>query len=138
MARKVLIIGGSGQIGQAAARALAAAGWAVTAAQKRPEALPAELVRAGVSSVRLDREEAGALVRLVYGGFDAVIDTVAYDDRHARQLLEVEGDVGAFVVISSASVYRDQEGRTLDEAAQTGFPQFPVPIGEDQPTTEAG
>ncbi len=138
MSRKALIIGGSGQIGQATARALAAAGWLVTAAQKRPEALPADLVKAGVSSARLDREEGGALVRLVYGGFDAVIDTVAYEDRHARQLLEVEGDLGALVVISSASVYRDDHNRTLDEARQTGFPEFPVPITEDQPTVAPG
>jgi nucleoside-diphosphate-sugar epimerase len=138
MARKALIIGGAGQIGRAVAKALLADGWAVTAGQPHPTGFPDELRRAGVEVISLDREEPGVLTRIVYGGFDAVIDTVAYDDRHARQLLEVEGDVGAFVVISTGSVYTDAEGRTLDEAAKTGFPQYPVPIGEDQPRTAPG
>jgi nucleoside-diphosphate-sugar epimerase len=71
-------------------------------------------------------------------GFDAVIDTVAYDARHAAQLLAIQDDVGAFVVVSSASVYRDAEGRSLDEARETGAPEYPVPIGEDQPTVRPG
>lgn len=131
--RKALIIGGAGQIGRAVASRLAAEGWQVVAAQRRPFEAPP-----GVESLRLDREEDGAIARAVGAGVDAVIDTVAYDDRHARQLLEVQGGVGAFVVISSGSVYCDPDGRTLDEAAQTGFPRFPVPISEDQPTTAPG
>lgn len=39
-------------------------------------------------------------------------------------------------MISSASVYRDSQGRTLDEAARDGFPDFPAPVTEDQPTVE--
>ncbi len=132
MPRKALIIGGSGQIGRATAKALLADGWAVTAGQKSPTGFPDDLRRAGVEVIHLDREEPGVLPRIVYGGFDAVIDTVAYDDRHARQLLEVQGDVGAFAVISTGSVYADAQGRTLDEAATTGFPDYPVPITEDQ------
>ncbi|MGA0600099.1 NAD-dependent epimerase/dehydratase family protein [Caulobacter sp. KR2-114] len=138
MARKALIIGGSGQIGRATAKALLADGWAVTAGQKSPTGFPDDLRRAGVEVIHLDREEPGVLPRIVYGGFDAVIDTVAYDDRHARQLLAVQGDVGAFVVISTGSVYADAQGRTLDEAASGGFPQYPVPIAEDQARTTPG
>jgi len=133
MARKALIVGGSGQIGRAVASRLMVQGWRVIAGQRRPfDALP------GLETILVDREEKGSLARAVGGGVDALIDTVAYDEDHARQLLEVQGDVGAFVVISSGSVYRDAEGRTLDEAAETGFPRFPVPIGEDQPTTAPG
>ena len=138
MEKRALIIGGSGQIGQAAARALLADGWRVTAAQRHPGGLPTDLVEQGVVATALDREQVGAVARSVHDGFDAVIDTVAYDDRHARQLLEIEGDVGAILAISSASVYRDAAGRTLDEARETGFPQFPVPIGEDQLTVAPG
>jgi nucleoside-diphosphate-sugar epimerase len=140
MARTALIIGGSGQIGQAAARRLLAGGWAVTTAQQHPENLPADLTARGVRALALDRQATGALAALVAaaGGFDAVIDTVAFDDLHAGQLLEIQADVGALVVISSGSVYRDEDGRTLDEAAQTGFPRFPVPITEDQPTVTPG
>jgi nucleoside-diphosphate-sugar epimerase len=52
---------------------------------------------------------------------------------HAEQLLELE--TGALVAISSASVYSDEQGRTLDEAQGVDdFPEFPVPIPETQPT----
>jgi nucleoside-diphosphate-sugar epimerase len=138
MARRALIVGGSGQIGRAAARRLLQDGWSVTAAQKRPGRLPADLIEAGAIPVTLDREAPGALASAVARGFDALIDTVAYDADHARQLLDIADDVGAFVVISSGSVYADAAGRTLDEAAVGGFPEFPVPIGEDQPTIAPG
>jgi len=137
MSKTALIVGGTGQIGQAAARRLLAAGWRVRLAQRNAARLPDDLA-AQVETVALDREAPGALAGALAGGADALIDTVAYDEGHARQLLEVEADVGGFVVISSGSVYRDAEGRTLDEARQTGFPRFPVPIGEDQPTVEPG
>ena len=42
------------------------------------------------------------------------------------------------IAISSASVYADDAGRTLDEAAETGFPQLPVPTLEPQRTVEPG
>jgi nucleoside-diphosphate-sugar epimerase len=133
MPRKALIVGGSGQIGRAVAARLQSAGWAVTAAQRGPsDALP------GIETVVLDRAENGAVARAVAAGVDALIDTVAYDEGHARQLLEVQEDVGAFVVISSASVYRDEHGRTIDEAAKNGFPTYPVPIPETHATVDPG
>jgi len=135
--KTALIIGGTGQIGLAAARNLIAAGWSVRLAQRHGARLPEALAKAA-EIVALDREEPGAIARAVAGGVDALIDTVAYDEGHARQLLEVEADVGATVVISTGSVCCDEAGRTLDEAAQTGFPRFPVPITEDQPTTAPG
>lgn len=137
MGKTALIIGGSGQIGQATARELLAAGWSVRLAQRSGRWLPEDLA-AQVEIVPLDREALGAVAGALAGGADALIDAVAFDEAHARQLLEVEADVGALVVISTGSVYCDAEGRTLDEAAKTGFPEFPVPIGEDQPTTPPG
>jgi len=135
--KTALVIGGTGQIGLATARNLIAAGWSVRLAQRQGARLPDDLAQAA-RIVPLDREQPGAVAKAVAGGVDALIDTVAYDEGHARQLLEVEADVGATVVISTGSVYCDDAGRTLDEAAQNGFPQFPVPITEDQPTTEPG
>ena len=134
MKRTALIIGGAGQIGRAAAMALLAAGWRVISAQRSsaPSAIR------GLTSIALDRDAPGALVQAVAGGVDAVIDTVAFDDSHARQLLEIEPDVGAFVIISSASVYTDLDGRSLDEAQSGGFPRLPEPIGENQPTVAPG
>ncbi|MBV8682835.1 MAG: NAD(P)H-binding protein [Caulobacteraceae bacterium] len=131
--RTALIIGGSGQIGRAAAQRLVEDGWRVVLAQRHPIAPPP-----GCEALELDREQPGALARAAGRGFDALIDTVAFDDVHARQLLQVQADVGALIVISSASVYRDARGRTLDEARETGFPVFPEPITEDHPTVDPG
>jgi nucleoside-diphosphate-sugar epimerase len=64
--------------------------------------------------------------------------TIAYTHDDALQLTAVRGVVGRYVVVSSASVYCDEDRRTLDEAATTGFPHFPVPITEEQPTTPSG
>jgi nucleoside-diphosphate-sugar epimerase len=60
---------------------------------------------------------------------------IPFEVAHAEQLLAL--DVGAIVAISSASVYADEQGRTLDEAqGEDDFPVFPVPIPETQPTVE--
>jgi nucleoside-diphosphate-sugar epimerase len=88
-----------------------------------------------VPVVHLDRNEEGAL--LPANGFDLLVDVVPFELAHAEQLLEL--DVGAIVAISSASVYADDEGRTLDEAeAADDFPQFPGPIPESQRRVEPG
>jgi nucleoside-diphosphate-sugar epimerase len=83
----------------------------------------------------LDRDEKGALS--VANGFDLVVDVIPFEAAHAEQLLAL--DAGALIAISSASVYADSEGRTLDEAQGVDdFPEFPVPIPETQPTVEPG
>jgi nucleoside-diphosphate-sugar epimerase len=102
----------------------------VTVAGKRERAAPE-----GFAYVALDRDEEGALS--VADGFDLVIDVIPFEPEHARQLLEL--DTGALIAISSASVYADEQGRTLDEAQGVDdFPEFPVPIPETQPTVEPG
>jgi nucleoside-diphosphate-sugar epimerase len=86
-----------------------------------------------VPIVHLDRNEEGALVPA--NGFDLLVDVIPFEAAHADQLLEL--DVGAIVAISSASVYRDDQGRTLDEAQGVDdFPEFDGPIPETQPTVE--
>jgi nucleoside-diphosphate-sugar epimerase len=88
-----------------------------------------------VPLVHLDRNEAGALMPA--NGFDLLVDVVPFELAHAEQLLEL--DVGGIVAISSASVYADDDGRTLDEAeAADDFPEFPGPIPETQRTVEPG
>jgi nucleoside-diphosphate-sugar epimerase len=89
----------------------------------------------GFDYVRLDRDEDGALS--VANGFDLVVDVIPFEATHAEQVLGL--DTGALVAISSASVYADEQGRTLDEAQGVDdFPDFPVPIPETQPTVEPG
>jgi nucleoside-diphosphate-sugar epimerase len=91
--------------------------------------------REGFDYVRLDRNEDGALS--VANGFDLVVDVIPFEAAHAEQLLTLEA--GALVAISSASVYADERGRTLDEAQGVDdFPDFPLPIPERQPTVEPG
>ncbi|HYD44581.1 MAG TPA: NAD-dependent epimerase/dehydratase family protein [Phenylobacterium sp.] len=136
MTRRAVIIGGSGQIGRAVAANLLDHGWSVVCAQRHPDDLPAEL-RGRVDVVALDRNEESP-ARAVGQGADLLVDTVAFTAAHAAQLLELAGDVGALSVISTGSVYADAAGRTLDEARETGFPQYPVPIREDQPRTAPG
>ena len=79
----------------------------------------------------LDRAEEGSLA--VADSYDLLVDVVPFEDAHAEQLLA--RDVGAVIAISSASVYADEQGRTLDEAENAdAFPEFPVPIPESHPT----
>lgn len=138
MAPHAFIIGGTGQIGRAIALELVSNGWEVTVGHRGSLAAPSELVDAGVRIAALDRNESGALAGALSGtGVDALIDTVAYDRHHADQLLELQGEVGAYVVISSASVYRDADGRALDGMGGPA-PRFDGPISEDHPTVKPG
>jgi nucleoside-diphosphate-sugar epimerase len=89
----------------------------------------------GFDHVTLDRDAENALSSA--DGFDLVVDVIPFEAPHAEQLLRL--DVGALIAISSASVYADEQGRTLDEAQGVDdFPEFPVPIPETQPTVEPG
>lgn len=134
---QAFILGSSGQLGYAVGRRLLEAGWEVTCGQRGDALL--ELRELGAKSVCVDRNEAGALRAAIADGADALIDAIAFDAEHAEQLLEVQDAVGQFVVISSASVYRDHLGRTLDEATtMEELPEMPVPISESQPTVEPG
>jgi nucleoside-diphosphate-sugar epimerase len=138
MSRHAFIMGGTGQIGRAVAGDLIEQGWRVTVAHRGTHPLPSDLSERGVEVVFLDREKPGELARAVHSGADALIDTIAFGLDHARQLLEIQHSVGAFVVISSSGVYRDALGKTLDEAPQNGFPELPAPIAETQTTVEPG
>jgi len=138
MGRRAFIIGGTGQIGRATARCLLEHGWEVTLAHRGHRRPESELGDLGAKFVVLDREVPGDLDRALAEGADAVIDTVAFTAAHGGQLLQVQGNVGAFVVISSASVYRDATSRTLDESRATGFPELPAPIPETHPTVDPG
>jgi nucleoside-diphosphate-sugar epimerase len=135
---QAFIVGGTGQIGLATAELLLDRGWMVTIAHRGGRAMPASLAERGAKAVTVDRQHAGALAQSLREGADLLIDAVAYGPEHGRQLLELQSSLGAIVVVSSSSVYRDNEGRTLDEAAATGFPELPEPITERQTTVDPG
>ncbi|WP_208036505.1 NAD-dependent epimerase/dehydratase family protein [Streptomyces cyanogenus] len=132
-----MVIGASGQIGRPVVEALARDGWAVTAASRgggRDTAWDE-----GVRTVRLDRADDAALAAVVGDGCDLVVDVVAYDAGHARQLTGLTDRIGSAVVISSVSVYQDGAGRGFDTLGEPdGFPDYPVPVAETQPTVAPG
>jgi nucleoside-diphosphate-sugar epimerase len=122
---RVLLLGGTGQIGRAAAPRLQRAGWDV-------------LVAARSGPIRVDRTKPGELEAAVGDGVDVLVDCVAFTRADGEQLNALAGRVGSLVVVSSGSVYMDEEGRTLDEASSLEtFPRFAVPIPETQPTVAA-
>src|SRR5947207_2100669 len=132
---RAVLIGGTGMIGRAAARGLAADGWEVVAVS-RSGTLPDGLAELGVESVVADREDDAQLRAAVGAGADAVLDTVAFTREHGEQLNGLAGLAGSLIVISSASVYADDEGRALDGEGE--FPVLPNPIPETQRTAEPG
>jgi nucleoside-diphosphate-sugar epimerase len=133
---RAVLIGGTGLIGRAAARALAEAGWEVVALS-RSGTLPDGLAELGVESVVADREDDAQLRAALGPGADVVYDSVAMHRRHGEQLNGLAGLVGSLVVISTASVYADDEGRAFD-GEDGELPRLPVPILETQRTAEPG
>jgi nucleoside-diphosphate-sugar epimerase len=132
---RAVLIGGTGMIGRAAARALATDGWDVVAVS-RSGTLPDGLAELGVGSVVADREDDAQLRAALGTGADAVLDTVAFNREHGEQLNGLAGLAGSLVAISSASVYADDEGRALDGEGE--LPLLPNPIPETQRTAEPG
>jgi nucleoside-diphosphate-sugar epimerase len=132
---RAVLIGGTGQIGRAAARALAEDGWEVVAVS-RAGTLPEGLAELGVEAATADRADDAQLRAVLGGGADVVLDTVAFTREHGEQLNALAGLVGSVVVISSASVYADDEGRALDGEGEP--PHLPVPIPETQRTADPG
>lgn len=135
---RAMILGGTGLIGRAVARRLLDEGWHVALSGRGTHPVPPDLVARGAAALAVDRDAPGALGRALAGGADLLVDVVAYGAGHGRGLLALQGDLGALHVVSSASVYRDDRGRTLDTAASNGFPVLPLPVGEGQPTVEPG
>ncbi|MBV9219134.1 MAG: NAD(P)H-binding protein, partial [Methylobacteriaceae bacterium] len=126
------ILGGTGQIGRATAEHLRDGGWSVTLAHRGQRPVPPSFLARGIKVVTVDRRQDSELARALSGGADLLVDAVAYGPEDACQLLTLQRSLDAIVVISSASVYCDGAGRTLDEAAETGFPRLPDPISERQ------
>ncbi|MYS24704.1 NAD-dependent epimerase/dehydratase family protein [Streptomyces sp. SID4948] len=124
-------------MGRQAVRALAADGWQVTAASRGGGA--AEEWPDTVRTVRVDRTDDAALAAALGDGCDVLLDCVAYDAGHARQLLSLADRIGSAVVISSAAVYEDDRGRSFDTQEEPdGFPRYPVPIPETHRTVPPG
>ena len=133
MARRAFLVGGTGKTGRVLAQRLLETGWDVVVASRgeRP-------VDADVQHVTLDRADTDALRASLGDGVDSLVDFVAFQRAHAEQLLSLNGLVRSLVVISSASVYADAEGRSLDEIRAGEEARFRVPLTEREPTVRAG
>jgi len=130
---RAVLIGGTGLIGRPTAIALARDGWDVDAIS-RSGAVPADLAELGVRGVAADRADDAELRAAVGEDADVVVDVVAFSRAHGEQLNALQA--GSLIVISTASVYADDEGRALDGSG--AIPQLPVPIPETQRTAEPG
>lgn len=128
------VIIGAGQIGIACAEHLIASGWSVAVLARSPSAAMPEAAR----QIAVDRHDEAALRQAIGDGGDLLIDTIAFDGGDADQLVRIADRFDAVAAISSASVYCDAEGRTLDEAAQNGFPTGMTGLGVGHATVAPG
>lgn len=107
MSPSAFVLGGTGLIGRALVPQLLDRGYDVTVGSRTPAPLPQ-----GAGHVIVDRNRDPRL-DAIDGDFEVFIDIVAFERRHAEQLSVLAGRVGSLVVISSAAVYADEEGRPL-------------------------
>jgi nucleoside-diphosphate-sugar epimerase len=106
---EVLLIGGSGFMGQHAARALLAAGHRVTTLSRGRRDAPA-----GVVTLAANRSDPGSLAAaLEHRRFDVTVDFLVYDAVDLeRILLAPHAALGRYFMISSGQVYLVTEGGT--------------------------
>ena len=122
------LILGAGQIGRACDDALRVADWHTTMLDRRSV----------IGGVSFDRRSAAAVAAAVGNGADLVVDTIGFGRTDAALLVPFAASIGHLVTISSASVYADAAGRSLDEARINGFPEFDGPIMETTATVAPG
>lgn len=130
---KAVIVGGTGQIGRAVAQCLMNASWEVTIVGRKPQPAPDRIKHIACAAHDTDK-----LARVIGTTTDLVLSCVAFDAIDAKCLTDAGRQAGRLIAISSASVYCDSEGRTLDEAAKCGFPEFQMPLTEQSPTVRPG
>ena len=120
-----LILGGSGLIGGAVARAFLAAGHQASVLTRGLRA-PAP----GAVPLRAERTDAGALAAALTGrSFDVTVDLLAYDAADVARLLDVPRfSPGRYVLISSGQVYLVAAGaRPPFPEEEAALPMIPEP-----------
>jgi nucleoside-diphosphate-sugar epimerase len=133
---RAIVIGATGQVGFAITQALLAHSYTVTACHRGSRALQPELRKAGCKEAVGDRYTSESVAGALKAGADLLVDVVPMVDADAEQLLSVAGNFGSIIAVSTGAVYADDQGRSLQSAAQTGYPQFPPLIHETQRTVE--
>jgi nucleoside-diphosphate-sugar epimerase len=136
--KRVLVFGGAGQIGYATALELLTYGCAVDVVTRGGRPLAPSLVTAGATHIEGDGLTRCDLIHRQNQDYDAVVDPNAFTAEDATDLLSASDRFGTAIVVSTGSVYTDEAGRSLDTAAQTGFPQFSGPLSETTPRLSPG
>jgi len=129
MARSAFVLGGTGQVGRAVTARLLEHGWDVTVAARHPPDPPLE-----ARFVSVDRTVDGELEHALPAGVDVLVDVIPLRLEDGQQLRGLKGLVGSMVVISTAGVYVDREGRTFSDPDAS----YPRPVFDRQPTVEPG
>lgn len=125
---KILIIGGTRNVGHFLALALLENGHKVTILNrgKTIDELPAEVQR-----WHTDRSDSASLSNLLAGkSFDAVVDMALYHEADAKNILELlDGRVGKYIFLSTGQVYlvREKTERPFREEAYER-PLLPAPL----------
>lgn len=114
----VLILGGTAWLGRSTADAALAAGHRVTCLARGSIGEPP----AGVEFVRADRREPGAYQELALRSWDLVVE-ISWQPGMVREALAAVADrARGWVLVSSGSVYRDDETPGEDESAAVHEP----------------
>ena len=132
---RALILGGTGMIGGATARRLAAAGWRVDVTGRDPAHLPSDLAEAGVRFHAADRADAPRLRAVLGDGADLLVDCICYTAADAHLLLPLAEHATSTALISSKAVYVDSAGNHSNSDTP---PDYGGPIPESQPTMAPG
>lgn len=135
VAKRAFVLGGTGFVGRHITLILADTGWDVMVGSRGETGIPVEISGA-CKLVNLDRSNDDDLRRALGSGTDVLVDVIPYERRDPEQLLALQDLVGSVVAISTAAVYRDDEGRSLETIARGDYPRLPNPIPESQPTVD--
>lgn len=135
--KSAFVLGGTGFVGRHVARRLVEGGWGVSIGSRGETSIPDEV--ADLNHVVVDRTEDSSLEEALADSADVLVDVIPYELRDAQQLLALGDKVGSIVAISTASVYADDLGHTMDEATdEETAPRMPVPILETQHRADPG
>jgi len=132
---RALVLGGTGPIGRATAHRLLSAGWQVDLVGRDPARMPAALAAAGARFTAADRADTAALLAVLGGGADLLVDCVCFTAADATGLLPLLDGAGSTVMVSSKAVYADALGRHSNSDEP---PCFDGPVHETQATLAPG
>ncbi|MGH2756745.1 MAG: NAD-dependent epimerase/dehydratase family protein [Actinomycetota bacterium] len=136
MGKRAFVLGGSGFVGRHVARCFADYGWDVTIGSRGETVIPSQV--GDIKHVALDRRDDSQFKRALGAGVDVLIDVIPYELRDVQQLLDLRDRTGSVIAISSASVYEDAKGHSLDTIRTGDYPDLPNPIPESQRTVAVG